>query len=88
MLTCIGRLKSPADFPGCGFCGDAQRRLARERFRRLCAWLQGRTEALENDLGPRTPGRLWLLACLAKTLKEQAELQEPLPCDPAAGMTR
>jgi hypothetical protein len=88
MLTCIGRLEPPADFPGCGSCGDAQRRLAREWFCKLCAWLRGQPEALEHDLGPRTPLRLWLAACLAKTLKEHAALQEALPCDAGGGTPR
>lgn len=81
MLGSVGKLEPPSDFAGCGSCDDAQRRMAQEHFRALCAWLRAEPGLLENRLGNRSPVKTWLVASLAKTLKEQVCLSETLPSE-------
>ena len=84
MIEAIGKLEVPPDFEGCGSCGARQRELAQEHFQALCRWLRGEQGKLTAVLRDRTPVKAWLVACLAKTLKEHAGLPGKIPL-PLAG---
>jgi hypothetical protein len=74
----IGRLEPVPDFAGCGSFDDSRSRMAQECFRALCAWSRGERSSLACQLGDTSPVKEWLVACLAKTLKEQVGLPESL----------
>ena len=76
MIEAIGRLEPVRDFVGCGSYDQVRRSLAQEYVRALRGWLHGEPGHLAGELGDRTPAKEWLAACLAKTLKELAGLQE------------
>lgn len=79
MIEAIGRLEPVQNFVGCGSCDAERRSMAQERFDELCAWLRGEPGKLDAQLGNRSPVKAWLVACLAKTLKEHAGLHETMP---------
>ena len=79
MIQAIGRLEPAPGFVGCGSCNPERREVARRHFQALCMWLRGEPGSLDTQLGGREPVKEWLVACLAKTLKEVAGVREPMP---------
>jgi hypothetical protein len=75
----IGKLQPTSDFEGCGSTNDEVTWFARKEFGTLSAWLAGKDPEDALDLGERTPTKVWLAACLAKTLKQHVRLDIALP---------
>jgi len=78
MIEAIGRLEPLPDFEGCASFDEERRQYAQRCYKALSAWLEGRRDEVEVGLGEKTPVKEWLVACLAKTLKEHAELEDSL----------
>ena len=75
----IGDL-GPADgFEGCGSANDEVTSFARQEFGKLSEWLEGKDAEDSLGLGVRTPMKVWLAACIAKTLKQHVGLDMALP---------
>ena len=79
LIQAIGKQKPVDAFDGCGTFNVETRSFISEEFSKLCEWLKA--DALGNDLGlgEKEPMKVWLVACLAKTLKESVHLSYPLP---------
>jgi len=79
LIQAIGKLKPVEAFDGCGTFTVETRSFISEEFSKLCEWLK--VDSLGNDLGlgEKEPMKVWLVACLAKTLKESVHLSYPLP---------
>jgi hypothetical protein len=78
MIEAIGRLQPVSDFEGCGSFDEERRQCAQRYFTALSAWLEGKRSKMEVKLGERTALKEWLVACLAKTLKEHAGFEDRL----------
>ena len=79
LIQAIGKQKPVDAFDGCGTFNVETRSFISEEFSKLCEWLKA--DALVNDLGlgEKEPMKVWLVACLAKTLKESVHLSYRLP---------
>jgi hypothetical protein len=78
VLSGIGKLKPDPDFSGCGSVDDETAAELRSRYEAMCAWIAGdSTLAAGLPVGPE-PTKAWLVACLAKTIKEQCGLEGAL----------
>lgn len=86
VIEAIGRLEPLPDFGGCGSSDEVQRQCAQRYFDALGAWLGGKSIEDAAPLGERTPPKAWLVACLAKTVKELAGLESSLPLVPVSGI--
>ncbi len=74
----IDRLEPVAGFEGCGSASVEVTSFARQEFRKLSAWLGSDQPVDDLGLGKKEPTKTWLIACLAKTLKQHVTLEEPL----------
>lgn len=79
MIEAIGKLEPVLDVEGCGSFDEERLQFSQRYFSDLTAWLQGRKSETEEMLGERNHLKEWLVACLAKTLKELAGLRESIP---------
>lgn len=79
VIQAIGRMESSPSFQGCGSTNEELTAWARDEVERLSAWLVPDGSRDDLDVGERTPVKVWLTACLAKTLKQHVQLDEPLP---------
>ena len=77
LLQGIGIMQAVDDFKGCGTFTPEIRDFVASEFSVLCVYIK--TNANRDNLNPEANTRLWLTACLAKTLKEQVQLDEHLP---------
>ena len=75
MLSAIGKLEPVKNFNGCGSFNQDIKNYIEKHFLKSCNYLQSNSNKQENN----EKIKLWLMACLAKTLKEQTGLEEPLP---------
>jgi len=73
VIQSIGELKPGKNFEGCGSYDPEIRSFIKARYSEICRSLYPITQD-KNDLI-----RNWLYLCLAKTIKEQTGLTEPLP---------
>jgi hypothetical protein len=76
MLQAIGNMKPVEAFEGCGSFNDGIRLFLEKEFSLL-------NKQLQSYMGKDRPDRnemirVWLTACLAKTIKEQVHLTEPV----------
>ena len=77
-ILAIGREEAVRDFQGCSTADPEIAASVTEKFTELCSWLAaGRGDG--SPLGTKEPVKVWLAACLAKTLKEQIRLADPIP---------
>lgn len=76
MIRAIGGMRPvpAAEFEGCGTCGTDQIEIARSCFADLVGWLHDVPGGVSTRLGEKTLAKEWLVASLAKTLKEHAGL--------------
>lgn len=65
------------NFEGCGICNTKIKTYIESQFLLICNYLKSNTN--KPDLVENDKLTLWLMACLAKTLKEQTEIKTPLP---------
>ncbi len=84
LIQGIGKLEPVTAFEGCGAFNAEIQSFVSEEFSRLCEWLEA--DELDNGLGlgKKEPLKAWLVACLAKTMKESVHLSSPVP-DPGTG---
>ena len=79
VLQGIGRLEAVQEFDGCGTCDSGMRAFVSTEFSRLCGWLGADNPSDDVGLGRKEPMKVWLVACLAKTMKEDVHLPDRLP---------
>ena len=72
VLSGIGSLAPAKDFQGCGSYNSSINRQVSVWLQQLCKWINGEPGYLDKVLGKKNNVKIWLTACLAKTLKEQA----------------
>jgi hypothetical protein len=75
----IGKGTPVKEFDGCGTVNAEIVVFITGEFKRLCKWLgedEGDCDAL---FGKKIPEKVWLVACLTKTMKEQVRLSGPVP---------
>ncbi len=78
MIQGIGNLEPVNGFDGCGTVTAEIELFASNELTMLCDWLKLDTLGMGSVLGEKEPMKVWLVACLAKTLKESAQLSAPL----------
>ncbi|MFG1690895.1 hypothetical protein ACGF5M_01860, partial [Gemmatimonadota bacterium] len=78
VLSGIGKLTPEPGFSGCGSVEDETALELRSRYEALCAWIGGDSEMTAGVPVARTPTKVWLMASLAKTIKEQCSLEGAL----------
>jgi hypothetical protein len=79
VLAGIGSLTPAKDFQGCGSYNSKIKWQVSVWFQQLCKWINGEPGYLDRVLEKRNNAKIWLAACLAKTLKEQVGLINKLP---------
>jgi hypothetical protein len=79
VLSGIGKGEPERDFRGCGSVSDGTVAELDSWYGEMCAWLAGDDGPLAGSPMKRTPTRVWLATCLAKTIKEQCGLEGALP---------
>lgn len=76
VIAGLGSLLPVKDFQGCGSYNDKIKRQVLIWFQQLCKWIKAEPGYLDRVLGRRNDLKIWLAACLAKTLKEQVGLKD------------
>ncbi len=76
LLRGIGELKPVEKYEGCGSFDNNIKSFIENKFSILNDMIKSITEAGKPDKNKLT--KIWLLACLAKTIKEQANLEAPV----------
>ena len=79
LIRGIGKLEPVKAFAGCGTFDVETKSSISKEFSKLCEWLKTDTPGNDLGLGEKVPMKVWLVACLAKTLKESIHLNYPLP---------
>jgi len=79
VIRAIGRLEPVNDFDGCGTADAEIKSFITGEYKRLCIWLKKDRAGIDSIFGKKEPFKIWLVACLAKTMKEQTHLVYPLP---------
>ena len=77
LLQGIGKMEPIDNFEGCGSFNSKIRTYIKEQFLILCGYLESNTN--KNNSEQNQQIKIWLIASLAKTLKEQVGLKESLP---------
>ena len=77
LIQGIGKLQPVEAHDGCGTSNAEIRSFITGEFSKLCKWLKSDTP--DPGLGKKNPARIWLVASMAKTMKEQIHLTDPLP---------
>jgi hypothetical protein len=78
LLQAMGVMKPVKNFAGCGTFNEEIKKYIEEEFSELHTKLKSKTLSDNNTLSQNELKKIWLLACLAKTLKEQIGLTKPL----------
>jgi hypothetical protein len=79
LLQGIGKHEPVRPFDGCGTYNPEIESFISKEFSKLCEWLKADTPNADLGLGEKQPIRVWLVACLAKTMKAHVHLADPLP---------
>lgn len=74
----IGKMKSLENFEGCGTYNSSIRKSIRSELLIINDWLLTWREDGIAGLDKEDLARIWLFACLAKTIKEQVGLKDPI----------
>jgi hypothetical protein len=77
LLQGIGRMEPIDNLEGCGSFNTDIKTYVEKQFSILCDYLKSNSN--EKKLEHNGKIKLWLIACLAKTLKEQVGLKKSLP---------
>lgn len=77
LLQGIGRMEPIDNFEGCGSFNSEIKTYVEEQFSILCDYLKSNTN--KNNTEQNEQIKIWLIASLAKTLKEQVGLKKSLP---------
>jgi hypothetical protein len=76
----IGEMKPQKDPEGCGSYNSIIKTFIQSKFSELCSSIQNMSDPDSHlILCEDDRKRVWLLACLAKTIKEQTGITDPLP---------
>ncbi len=80
LLIGIGEMKPVKNFDGCSTFNDVIKEYLEEQFSTLCNYLKSKSST-GNDISLAKTEliKLWLITCLAKTIKEQVGLTTSLP---------
>ncbi len=81
LLQSIGKLKPVKEFEGCGTYNSNIKTYLSAEFSKLCNWLRANISTNNIKLDKNEEIQVWLIACLAKTLKEQLDLKKTIPVD-------
>jgi len=76
LLRGIGEMKPVEEFEGCDSFDNNIKSYIENKFSILNDMIKSITEAGKQDKNKLT--KVWLIACLAKTIKEQVNLSEPI----------
>ena len=76
LLQGIGRMEPINNFEGCGSFNTNIKTYVEKQFSILCDYLKSNSN--KKNLNQAEKIKLWLIACLAKTLKEQVGLKKSL----------
>jgi hypothetical protein len=74
----IGKMRPVENFEGCGICNSHIKKSIHSELRKINDWQISRKEAPITGQDREELTRIWLFACLAKTIKEQAGLKAML----------
>ena len=74
----IGKKEPLEGFRGCGHYSDEITEYLSTYFDELCSWLEGNEKSLSFTLGERNNLKAWLVACFAKTIKEQLGIDKKI----------
>lgn len=80
LLQAIGEMKPSKDMEGCGSFNSQIKAIVKKEFSELCFTIQKMTAS--DNFKTRNKNdqlKVWLYACLAKTIKEQIGLEDSLP---------
>ncbi|WP_440951823.1 hypothetical protein [Methanococcoides sp. FTZ1] len=77
-IVSIGQLRPSIDFEGCGYHDEEHEIIALHYVMELNAWLRGEMSEAGKSLGEKTLLKEWLVACLAKTIRELAWFEEDM----------
>jgi hypothetical protein len=77
LLQGIGRMEPIDNLEGCGSFNINIQTYVEEQFSILCDYLKSNANKKNSEQNEKI--KLWLIACLAKTLKEQVGLKKSLP---------
>lgn len=77
LLQGIGRMEPIGNFEGCGSFDSETKNHIEKQFLKLCDSLKSYLNKRSSDKNERI--KIWLIASLAKTLKEQVRLKVTLP---------
>jgi len=77
LLQGIGKMEPIDNFEGCGSFNTDIKTYVKKQFSVLCNYLKFNSN--KKKLEPNEKIKLWLVACLTKTLKEQVGLKKSLP---------
>ncbi len=79
ILQGIGRMSPVTEFEGCGTYNKSIRKYIGTEFSELHKWLISKYVATYDEHNDDELIRIWLYSCLAKTMKEQVGLTDPVP---------
>jgi hypothetical protein len=71
----IGEMRPVERFEGCGTHNQVIRKTMQAELTRINNWLSAREDDGLTECDTEEQTRIWLLACLAKTIKEQSRLK-------------
>lgn len=77
VLQGIGKLQPVKEHDGCGTLNAEIKSFMTGEFLKLCEWLKSGNPNF--GFGEKEPARIWLVACFAKTIKEQIHLADSIP---------
>ena len=77
LIQGIGRMKPIDNFEGCGTFNPQIKTYIEEQFSILCDYLKSNADKIDSEQNEQI--KIWLIASLAKTLKEQVGLESSLP---------
>jgi hypothetical protein len=66
------------EFNGCGTYNAEIHSFLYQEFKKLCNWLNDDTSGADMFLGIKEPMMIWLVLCLAKTIKTDLHIEDPI----------
>ncbi len=78
VIKAIGKMEPAKEFDGCGTCNVEIYSFLNIEFKKLCNWLNDDTSGVEKFLGIKEPIKIWLVLCLAKTIKTDLHIKDPI----------
>ena len=81
LLMSIGIMKPAIEFEGCGSYDENIKIFLSSEFLELCDWLKANNSVNNKTQNKNELMKVWLIACLTKTLKEQLGFTEKILLD-------